>query len=598
MKTTIEPTVPAQPQFRVTKQLLFTRYFPLILISAMCGFFVYFPVTDSDIWWHLASAREMIAQKSFLTKDPFSFTITSPHWINLHWLFQLMCYGVFTVAGAKGLILLKCSFISIICILSTQFKQKQRFFLLPPLLCAILFFESRYLILIRPVLITLLCMTIFIILFEKYRSTGNKKYLLWLFPVQIIWTNSQGLFAISIGIATSYLIESVVSYFSVKRQQRLQSIPNAPQPLVLLLITIALAAVTVVNPYGIKSFLYPLKLFLRIIPSAHNIYSINISENIPFFEYLKSNSRLGYSTLIATSITFFSFALNAKNLRIAHVLQTLLFAALAFMAERNVLLYFLIVVSVISNNVASYLQNQFQEKALPAKIARYKSAFILIFIFIFSFHIFTLSREISIYPSNSSISPFRFPDKAVDYIKQHNLTGNIFNDIRYGGYLMWRIPGKQVFIDGRLIIRTPQFFAEFLSIYDHPELFSGVAEKFRITTVLLPSAIFYRSIKLARWLYNSPEWDLAFTDGSSVLFTKRGTDNNPPVNLQSQDAVNMLLDLLHNRWHKDKAILTEARYHVTNLIKFLVKDNDSTALSYYQHTVSSPLNNEKSVFCK
>ena len=62
----------------------------VMVLSLLSAYFVYFPITNTDIWWHLTTAREMLTQKSILYFDPFSYTLNNPEWINLHWIFQLI----------------------------------------------------------------------------------------------------------------------------------------------------------------------------------------------------------------------------------------------------------------------------------------------------------------------------------------------------------------------------------------------------------------------------------------------------------------------------------------------------------------------------
>ncbi|MDZ7666367.1 MAG: hypothetical protein U5K27_13775 [Desulfotignum sp.] len=38
----------------------------------------------------------------------------------------------------------------------------------------------------------------------------------------------------------------------------------------------------------------------------------------------------------------------------------------------------------------------------------------------------------------------------VDHIKAGNIHGNLFNQYRWGGFLLWAIPDQKVFIDGRM----------------------------------------------------------------------------------------------------------------------------------------------------
>ena len=42
-----------------------------------------------------------------------------------------------------------------------------------------------------------------------------------------------------------------------------------------------------------------------------------------------------------------------------------------------------------------------------------------------------------------------FPEKAASYIETHGLQGPLYNSFDWGGYLIWRLPGLPVSIDGR-----------------------------------------------------------------------------------------------------------------------------------------------------
>ena len=45
-----------------------------------------------------------------------------------------------------------------------------------------------------------------------------------------------------------------------------------------------------------------------------------------------------------------------------------------------------------------------------------------------------------------------FPDKTFTYLKEHKIEGNILNRYGWGGYLIYKMPEKKVFIDGRKIV--------------------------------------------------------------------------------------------------------------------------------------------------
>jgi hypothetical protein len=164
------------------------------------------------------------------------------------------------------------------------------------------------------------------------------------------------------------------------------------------------------------------------------------------------------------------------------------------------------------------------------------------------------------------LSPFRFPEKISGYLKQNPVPGNMFNDLRYGGYLIWRFyPEKKVFIDTRLIIRSPQFFAEYLAISDHPELFDRVAEKFNITQVIVPSALYSLHMKLIRRLYSSAYWRLAFTDGASVLFLRSDVPGSTSIDLSNSITMRTIADSIATQWRDAPAVRREALRYFENL---------------------------------
>ena len=68
--------------------------------------FALFPLTDTDVWWHLASARNYL-EHGLAQDDPFCWTPSRSPWINVHLYFQLALYGIYKMLGTGGLVLVK-----------------------------------------------------------------------------------------------------------------------------------------------------------------------------------------------------------------------------------------------------------------------------------------------------------------------------------------------------------------------------------------------------------------------------------------------------------------------------------------------------------
>jgi hypothetical protein len=528
------------------------QYAPMVFCTVLSAFFVCYPVTDSDIFWHLAAGKEMIARKSFLFTDPFAYTLAFPRWVDLHWLFQLLCYGLYSLGSERALIIFKLCSVSLIAALLCQTHRNRGSLVLCALFAPFLFFQVRYLVDVRPLLVTMLFTALYVFLFERAGATGKKRTLWWCVPLQILWTNCQGLYLIGLFIVGAYWVESLSGF--LRKKNGLSGT-----------LTVVLAACAVsclANPYGVSGLLLPFKLFLRITPNAGNIYSLNISENVPLFSLAGFETAYRTVVIITAFIAVSLFIINRKNVRLSHVILFTGFLILACIAVRNVPLYVVAVVPIIAN----YLSTAgFWNRFSALRHAAYLCAPALLVI-----PVLHHANVTSLCPPRCTLSPFRYPEKITDLIRRNPVPGNMFNDIRYGGYLIWRLyPEKKVFIDTRLVIRPPEFFAEYLALSDYPETFAQVAEKFNITHAILPSALFSRHMKLIKWLYHSGLWRLEFADGASVLFVRSTIVHEQPIDLSNDMTVSAIMDSIKKQWHGSPELQREGLRFFTDLLDSL-----------------------------
>ena len=534
------------------------HFLPVIACMALSAFFVYFPLTDSDIFWHLAAGREMAAHKHFLFTDPFSFTCNSPRWIDVHWLFQLLVYGIYVLGAEKALVLFKVFVVAaaagLLCATAPRAKRTSA---ATCMFIPFVIYVVRYLIDVRPVLITIVCMVLFVLIFERTRTENSKRMLFWCIPLEILWANSQGLYMLGLFIIGAYWVEAVIHWFTHRQERQV----------ILSVVLVSSIAACFVTPYGIAGLLLPFTLLGRIMPSLLNVYSMNIAENIPLFSLAGYETIYIWFVVISSLITCILFIVNRRNLRIAHIVLFAGFLWLSISAVRNVLLYAVILIPILLTMLHTVSLPLLRKTTI--KCCMYSAAGIVLCA-AFVQH----SVIVSLYPPNAMVSPFRFPDHAVTYIKQHPLEGRLFNDIRSGGYLLWNMyPQKQVFIDGRLVIRSPQFFMDYLAVCSHPELyFTNIADKYSITRVLLPFAIFPMYHTLISWLYHSDAWQLEYTDGVYVVFCRSAGNRNTIGIVENNPKADIFRETFHYEWsNSSKAIQKEAQRYYLELVHFLDK---------------------------
>jgi hypothetical protein len=409
------------------------------------------------------------------------------------------------------------------------------------------------------VLITILCMSLYFYLFENTRYRSGKRILWLCIPVQILWTNSQGLYMIGLFIIGAYWLETIVRLAGKKEKI----------PMALALLPLAAGLACFVNPYGLSGLQLPFSLISRISPDSRNIFSAYIAENVPLFSLSGYDAVYRLIVIVTALLACLLFILNRKEIRLAHYALFAGFGLLAYMAERNVLLYIVCVIPIIGYHAS---RCPAIDRAVSFLRTRRRWAITLTApaLLVILFAVVQHSIVIATYPPNRMLSPFRFPEKISEYLKQNPYRGKIFNDMRYGGYLIWNFyPHKQVFIDGRLIIRSTEFFREYLALCARPELFPRVVRKFDITQVILPWAIFDLHHKLIRNLYESEDWRLEYTDGASTLFVRKDVSRNPGLRLHDQAVDDVILDSIGEQWKNAPYVRREAMGYFSDMLDSL-----------------------------
>src|SRR5262249_41968522 len=109
------------------------------LLLALGFFLAAFPVRNSDLLMHLATGRALVEGRynPFSGADPFGLTTEGVRWVNHSWLYDLLAYGVYRVAGIPGLVAAKALLVALLALVLVRVGQAGRG-LWVPVLCATL----------------------------------------------------------------------------------------------------------------------------------------------------------------------------------------------------------------------------------------------------------------------------------------------------------------------------------------------------------------------------------------------------------------------------------------------------------------------------
>jgi len=579
------------------------------LLALLAGFFVYFPITDSDIFWHLASAREMVHRGGFLYADPFSYTPHVARWINVHWLFQLCVLGVWKIAGYHGIVLVKCTMTGITAAVLLHAIPDRARGVPAAAFIALLLFQARYLVLERPTVVTVLLVALYVWSLERWVITHQRRYLWWMLPAQVVWVNMQGLFVLGPVIASAYWLGDAAPGYVAARMgghaqdglpptsihrsssgvpARAETTGTRPAAIsvacsssearrfrLFTAACVGLWLAAFVNPYGWRMTALPLKLFSRIAPTAGNPFSTGISENIPMPGWWAHDAGLLVTVLALAALVVVSFAANLRAFRYSHALLCAGFFALAFMAQRNALLFCVVAAPVVLHNFGSSLRHTWWSGASRQWV---RVGAVVTGVVVVGCAVWTHARIVAPV-AGSALSPFRFPVEAVDVLKAHPVPGRMFNADRYGGYVLWHLfPEEQVFIDGRFMIRSPAFLRDFFTMLEHPQLFDGVADNLGITHALLQTTVFDLYLPLARHLYENPRWHLTYADGASALFVRDSLSTGPGLRLDAPATADSIAASLDKRWQHLPQVRSEALARFAAFLDAMGETREATSV--------------------
>ena len=485
-----------------------------MVIAVFVILFAIFPLTDTDIWWHLACAREWVT-----TWTPVRTPV-----VNVHEYFQLAVGFVYGLGGAPLLVAFKAILWGVVFAL----------FLLPEnpkchcevrrtaaisscmrrsLVAVVLLFVFRYHFEMRPVLFSLLFLGIYwnVLprLFANSRLTPvNTLFAVLILAIQWTWCKTQGLYIL--GPLFAVLVLTAGIWNSRKSGDKFSRKAFALRGA----FVVALFAMPFLHREGLALFLYPFGLLDRLLglsPSAA-IFASEIAENrSPFTLLMEGENTLECVLMILLCLAGMGLAIWRlyKNRRPGVLNVSLLATAiLVLIAERNFVLFLPVLLATLPN--------------FPFRTPHFTSCRLLstVYFLLPTFFIFGLwVRSLSAYDI-SMVAYQRVPVDATDWMQKHPHKGKLFNDDRAGGYLALMNPADSIYIDGRFILKTADFFERYLNYAKDPALFMHDADSIGIDRALFPLQYYARWDTLLRALQQDSRWHLAYRDEYFAVFDK------------------------------------------------------------------------------
>jgi tetratricopeptide (TPR) repeat protein len=123
------------------------------------------------------------------------------------------------------------------------------------------------------------------------------------------------------------------------------------------------------------------------------------------------------------------------------------------------------------------------------------------------------------------VVPHIFPEQAVDFLEQVQPETELFCDMNWAGYALWRLyPAYRVFTMGRIMMYPypKSVLREYLAFVTGPEQeYRELEKRYNIRSALVP----YGDTLLLQRLENRPDWQLAYIDETDLVYLAKTGKN-------------------------------------------------------------------------
>lgn len=487
-------------------------------------------IIDTDIWWHLRTGRYIIETRTIPGFDIYSYTAGGNRWIDLHWLFEVILYGTHAAAGGYGLSLLFIFLFCLAFIILWLACPKEKYFPVAVLFFWVALMACSPRFLARPEAFTFLMIAAYMAILSRYERGESNRLLYLLIPLQILWTNLQGLFIIGPFLIGAYVV-GVGTVSLIPWQRERLSGEYSPRVRPLLLVLMGSLLVCLINPYGIEGLTFPFTLFTRI-GGMQNIFARSIAEFQPPFSGYNLTSSIKWFRVFFT-LSAAAMVLNYRSLRAHHLLIYVGLAYLALNARRNIPIFVLaflpIAVEHGSGLIKRYRDAKNEKYFLV--ISRFGLACCVVMCIAFIFQIIRVTNN-QFYLSDKRSERFGFgfkeqthPRGAFLFIKEKGVHGPFFNNLDIGGMFIYEMfPKEKVFVDARLEVNSADVFSEYRSAMSDADAFARLSKKYAFDATVI-SLIAQDTLDLMPELYYSPEWALVYLDPIAAVFVRRIPEN-------------------------------------------------------------------------
>ncbi len=447
-------------------------------------------IAESDIWFHLRNAAELLQQHSFLRADLYTFTSRGSPLIDHEWLAELPYYAAYSAWGLRGVLavylvvlwLIFLAVYSLACRRGADYGDAAIVTMAGVALAAYSFGPRMH-------QFGWLCMALLLLILDRFDRSGRG---LWLLPpLFALWVNLHGSWLFGLLVMGIYGVAGLIEgrWGSVVSESwsrgKLEKFAG-----VVALSVLALFA----NPYGTKLVLYPMDLMFR---QQANLAHVVEWQSVDFHTLPGKMALLMIFGVV--SAAWFS----QQRWRLVDVLLIAFALFVSLLHVRLLIFAALLLVPILAPRLHLFPPyNPVEDRPWLNLVLSLGIAVLIIAVF---------PRAAVLRERVES----QFPGKALAFMKQGRMSGHLFHYYDFGGYIEWNQPAVETFADGRTDIFVYNgVFEDYLGInaLQNP---LALLDKYRIDHVLFPP-----DKPLSYLLDRSPGWRKVYQDKVANVYER------------------------------------------------------------------------------
>ncbi|MBI5396754.1 MAG: hypothetical protein HZA91_15780 [Verrucomicrobia bacterium] len=466
--------------------------------------------SDGDPCWHWRNGNWMIEHSAVVRSDLYSHTRPGAPLVTKEWLAEIFYATAGNALGWGGIVALAAALIATtLWLLYRQLVAEGRDALLSALLVGLAALACSIHWLARSLLVTHLMAVVFaanLRAFEHGRVPAQRLFAL-LVPLMALWANLHGGFLTGIALIGMFAAGDFIQLMLSPHEER----PAIWQKIgTLLALAVACLFASLLNPNGWGLHAHILD-FVR--PGVHPFTSEFQSPNF------HDQGTLGFLLLLLAMLAMFLVA--RPRLNPTDLLLLAAWSYLSLRAARNEPIFAIVATPILAEHWSAWLSRPRNEPrpAMAALWQRLTANFtamqrvadgrVLAAIVALGV-VFALAKPLV----PTGIQTDRFPVAAVQWLKKNPgaVRGEMFNEMRWGGYLILAMPERKVFVDSRDDFYG-SFMREYLTVDGLWPGWEKVLDARRVGWTLSP-----RAHPLNQMLALRPDWTPVYADDVAVIF--------------------------------------------------------------------------------